>query len=256
MSYTVVIPARYNSSRLPGKPLLDIDGKSMVQRVWEQACKSAADTVVIATDDRRIWEVAQAFGAQAVMTSSEHPSGTARLQQVVSELSLAEDHIVVNVQGDEPLIPPSVIDQVADNLGATPQAAIATLCETIDSVEEVQNPNVVKVVTDHSGMALYFSRAAIPWPREYFALQPKGLPDTHVWLRHIGIYAYRVGFLHQYVGWNPAPLELVEQLEQLRALHNGVKIHVAPACEAVPCGVDTQMDLDSVRAIVAGSGGA
>ena len=254
MSYTVVIPARYNSSRLPGKPLLDIDGKPMIQRVWEQAQQSAADRVVVATDDRRIFDVVQAFGAEALMTSSEHPSGTDRLQEVVSELSLAEDHIVVNVQGDEPLIPPAVIDQVAGNLRATPKAAIATLCELIDCVEDVLNPNVVKVVTDDAGMALYFSRAAIPWPREHFASQLKGLPDTQTWLRHIGIYAYRVGFLHQYVDWNPAPLEIVEQLEQLRALHNGVKVHVAWADEAVPPGVDTQADLDAVRAIVTGNG--
>ena len=251
MSYTVVIPARYNSSRLPGKPLLDIGGKPMIQRVWEQACKSAANRVVIATDDKRIAQAAQAFGAEALMTSTDHPSGTDRLQQVVSELSLPEAHIVVNVQGDEPLIPPAVIDQVAKNLAATSHAGIATLCEPIESVDELLNPNVVKVVADDSSLALYFSRAAIPWPREHFASGVTGLPAQPGWFRHIGIYAYRVDFLHQYVRWQPSVLERTEQLEQLRALHHGVRIHVAQASDIVPAGVDTQSDLDKVRSVIA-----
>jgi len=251
MAFTVVIPARYGSTRLPGKPLLDIGGKTMVQRVWEQASRSAAEQVVIATDDERIGKVATGFGAQICMTDVDHPSGTDRLQQVAAQLGWPDEHIVVNVQGDEPLIPPVVIDQVAANLAANEQAGIATLSEGIGTLEELLNPNAVKVVSDARGMALYFSRATIPWPRDAFLRGPQVMPDTGQWSRHIGIYAYRTGFLHQYVSWTPAPLEQLEQLEQLRALYNGVGIHVAAALQPVPAGVDTQEDLVSVRARVA-----
>jgi 3-deoxy-manno-octulosonate cytidylyltransferase (CMP-KDO synthetase) len=252
MSYTVVIPARYGSTRLPGKPLLDIGGKPMIQRVWEQACGSSAGAVVVATDDERIAEAVESFGATACMTSTEHPSGTDRLQEVASKLGLGDDEIVVNVQGDEPLIPPAVIDQVADNLANNAQAGMATLCEPIEDVHTLTNPNVVKVVSDANGMALYFSRATIPWPRDAFARDASAMPARGEWFRHIGIYAYRTRFLHEYVTWQPAPLELLESLEQLRALYNGVGIHVAPARAEVPGGVDTQADLDAVRAMVAG----
>jgi 3-deoxy-manno-octulosonate cytidylyltransferase (CMP-KDO synthetase) len=248
MSFTVVIPARYGSSRLPGKPLLDIAGKPMIQRVWEQACQCGAEQVVIATDDERIEQTAKSFGARVCMTSSEHPSGTDRLQQVAKDLKLPSDHIVVNVQGDEPLMPAAVIDQVANNLQQNTSAAIATLCEPITDVEELRNPNAVKVVCDENGLALYFSRAAIPWPREHFASASSEMPTTGRWNRHIGIYAYRTEFLHQFVAWPPAPLEQLEQLEQLRALYHGVRIHVAQAAQKVPAGVDTQEDLDAVRA--------
>jgi 3-deoxy-manno-octulosonate cytidylyltransferase (CMP-KDO synthetase) len=248
MSFTVVIPARYGSTRLPGKPLLDIAGKPMVQRVWEQACCSAAGQVVIATDDARIADTAQAFGAQVCITSTEHPSGTDRLQQVAQEMGWPDDHIVVNVQGDEPLIPPVVIDQVALNLAGHAQAGIATLCEDITELDELINPNAVKVVSDARGMALYFSRAPIPWPRDAFAEGQQLMPGQGHWYRHIGIYAYRTGFLHQYVTWQPAPVEQLEHLEQLRALHNGVGIHVARASQSVPGGVDTEEDLKAVRA--------
>jgi 3-deoxy-manno-octulosonate cytidylyltransferase (CMP-KDO synthetase) len=251
MSFTVVIPARFGSTRLPGKPLLEIGGKPMVQRVWEQASLSAAGQVVIATDDARIADAAATFGAQCCLTSSEHPSGTDRLQEVAAQLQLPEDHIVVNVQGDEPLIPPGVIDQVADNLSANSDAGISTLCEPIEDIETLLNPNVVKVVSDVRGMALYFSRATIPWPRDEFAAAPDTMPGRGNWFRHIGIYAYRTSFLHEYVTWTPAPLEQLESLEQLRALYNGVGIHVAPAIAAVPGGVDTQYDLDAVRKLVA-----
>jgi len=252
MTYTVVIPARYGSTRLPGKPLLEIHGKPMVQWVWEQAKRSAAERVVIATDDARIVDIAEAFGAQVRMTSPHHPSGTDRLQQVVAELSLSKDHIVVNVQGDEPLIPPQVIDQVANNLARHPQAGIATLCEDINSIEDLTNPNVVKVVSSAQGMALYFSRAPIPWPRDAFMQGPVSLPANGAWYRHIGIYAYRTSFLHQFVSWPVAPQEQLESLEQLRALHNGVSIHVDQAMQRVPAGVDTADDLDLVRRLLQG----
>ena len=254
MSFTVVIPARYGSTRLPGKPLLDIAGKPMVQRVWEQASRSAASRLVIATDDTRIRDVAQGFGAQVCMTSSEHPSGTDRLQQVAREMGWDDEQIVVNVQGDEPLIPPAVIDQVAANLATRPQAGTATLCEPLETLEELLNPNAVKVVADREGMALYFSRAPIPWPRDAFAQSREAMPSEGQWQRHIGIYAYRTRFLHQYVTWQPAPLELLESLEQLRALYNGERIHVAPAVQPVPGGVDTQQDLDAVCASLGAAG--
>jgi len=248
MSYTVVIPARYASTRLPGKPLLDIAGKPMIQRVWEQARLSAARDVVIATDDERILKAAQGFGAEVCMTSADHPSGTDRLQEVAAHYAWSDQQIVVNVQGDEPMIPPAVIDQVAANLAAQADASIATLCERISDIDELLDTNAVKVVFDHEGMALYFSRATIPWPREPFKSGQQAMPSQGSWYRHIGIYGYRTGFLHQYVSWQPAPLEQLEQLEQLRALYNGVGIHVAPALERVPSGVDTQADLDGVRA--------
>ncbi|TDG13993.1 3-deoxy-manno-octulosonate cytidylyltransferase [Seongchinamella unica] len=246
MSFAVVIPARYGSTRLPGKPLLDIVGKPMIQRVWEQALGAGASQVVVATDDSRIQQVAQDFGAEVCMTSPDHPSGTDRLQEVAALRGWDDEQIVVNVQGDEPLIPPALIGQVAANLAANPAAAIATLSEPVRGLEELRNPNAVKVVADARGMALYFSRATIPWPREAFADPTVDMPAGD-WYRHIGIYAYRAGFLHRYVGWAPAPLEQLEQLEQLRALYHGERIHVAPACEAVPAGVDTAEDLEAVR---------
>ena len=252
MSYTVVIPARYGSTRLPGKPLLEMRGKPMIQLVWEQASATKADRVVVATDDSRILEAGQTLGAEVCMTSAEHRSGTDRLQQVVEMLGLPMDHIVVNVQGDEPLIPPQVIDQVAVNLGNNSQAGIATLCEEISTVEDLNNPNVVKVVRDAQGMAMYFSRAPIPWPRDTSLKEQGPLPERGQWHRHIGIYAYRTQFLHQFINWSPAPQEQLESLEQLRALHNGTGIHVDVACQSVPGGIDTEKDLALVRRLIAG----
>ncbi len=251
MSFSVVIPARYASTRLPGKPLLDLAGLPMIERVWRQARQSAAARIVIATDDLRIREVAEAFGAEVCMTRPEHPSGTDRLQEVARLLELAEDAILVNVQGDEPLIPPAVINQVAANLAAHGDCGVATVCAPIHDSSELHNPNAVKVVCDARGRALFFSRAAIPWPRDSFAADPGAMPAGGHWYRHIGIYAYRVGFLHRYVSWPPAPLEQIEQLEQLRALYHGVAIHVAPAAAPVPAGVDTAADLAAVNALLA-----
>jgi 3-deoxy-manno-octulosonate cytidylyltransferase (CMP-KDO synthetase) len=250
MSFTVVIPSRYGSSRLPGKPLLDIVGKPMIQRVWEQAIQSDASDVVVATDDERIQTVVEGFGARCCMTSPSHPSGTDRLEQVVTELGLAGGEIVVNVQGDEPLIPPEVINQVAASLRSHPEASMSTLCEPIETVEDLTNPNVVKVVSDESGRALYFSRAPIPWPRDAFAADPDSMPEQGRWYRHIGIYAYRAAFLQRYVTWSPAPQEVLESLEQLRALHNGEHIQVAEAVGFVPPGVDTQEDIDAMRQLL------
>ncbi len=249
MSFSVVIPARFASTRLPGKPLADIAGKPMVQRVYEQAKKSAADRVIIATDDQRIVEVATGFGAEVCMTKASHESGTDRLQEVVSQLGLADEHIVVNVQGDEPMIPPAVIDQVAANLEAGSEAGIATLVEKIHALEDVFNPNVVKTVIATNGQALYFSRAPVPWFRDGFSKEGQQLPVGVNYYRHIGIYAYRVSFLHQFVQWPASSLERVEKLEQLRALENGVAILASESCETIPAGIDTEQDLIAVRAM-------
>lgn len=248
--FTVVIPSRFASTRLPGKPLLLIAGKPMIQHVWEQASKSSAQRVVVATDDARIEEACKGFGAEVVMTREDHNSGTDRLAEVAGKLGLASDAIVVNVQGDEPLIPPSVIDQVAANLAAHPEARMATLAEPIEDVQALFNPNVVKVVSDLNGLALTFSRATLPWAREAFAQHPDVLPADVPFRRHIGIYAYRAGFLQDFVAWGPCWLENTEALEQLRALWHGVRIHVADALIAPPTGVDTPEDLERVRRLL------
>ena len=249
-AFTVVIPARFASTRLPGKPLQMIAGKPMVQHVWEQARKSSAQQVVIATDDARIVEACQAFGADVLLTRADHNSGTDRLAEVAAALGLAADAIVVNVQGDEPLIPAVIIDQVALNLANNPQAGIATLAEPIDDVAALFNPNVVKVVADKSGLALTFSRAPLAWARDAFAVSRDALPAGVPYRRHIGIYAYRAGFLQDFVAWGPCWLEDTECLEQLRALWNGVRIHVADALQAPPAGVDTVEDLERVRRLL------
>lgn len=251
MSFTLVIPARYASTRLPAKPLKEIAGKTMIQHVYERACESNATRIIVATDDTRIESVAKSFGAQVCMTSVTHASGTDRLQEVVKQLGLADEEIVVNVQGDEPLIPPQVINQVARNLAAMKDASMATLSEPIHSLADFRNPNVVKVVADSRGRALYFSRAPIPWPRDHFAdADVQTLPAHFPCERHIGIYAYRVALLHKFVGWQPAPLEKIESLEQLRVMWNGELIHVAEAEVAVPGGVDTEEDLQRVKALL------
>jgi len=248
--FHVIIPARYASTRLPAKPLKVIAGKPMIQWVYEAALLSAADKVYVATDDVRVAEAVHGFGGQVCMTSSAHESGTDRLQEVVSQLRLPDDAIVVNVQGDEPLIPPAVINQVAANLATCEGASLATLSEPIHRVADCFNPNIVKVVCGQSGLALYFSRAPIPWSRDTYATDSPLLPDAGLVQRHIGIYAYRVALLYQFVRWPVAALEAVEKLEQLRVLANGYRIHVAEACTPVPGGVDTVEDLERVRSVL------
>ncbi|WP_294883205.1 3-deoxy-manno-octulosonate cytidylyltransferase [uncultured Gilliamella sp.] len=251
MSFTVIIPARYASSRLPGKPLADIHGKPMIIRVMEQAQKSSASRVIIATDNQQVFDVVQSYGGEVVLTSDKHNSGTERLAEVINTFQLADDEVIVNVQGDEPLIPPIIIDQVADNL-VKYKTGMATLAVPIVSVEEAFNPGAVKVVMDKDGYALYFSRATIPWERDRFAqLSEQNKLDSigDFYLRHIGIYAYRAGFIRQYIQWAPSALEQIEMLEQLRVLWYGEKIHVAVAKQAPAIGVDTQEDLDKVRAL-------
>lgn len=241
MTFTAIIPARYASTRLPGKPLLDIAGKPMLQHTWERALSSGASRVIIATDDSRIQSAAEGFGAEVVMTADSHQSGSDRICEVVNKIQLADSEIVINVQADEPLLPPEAIDQVAASLRVRQDYGIATLCERVLSEAEYIQPSSVKVVMDSDGKALYFSRAPIP----------AGTALPAECYRHIGIYAYRVGVLRQFVSWPVATMEAVERLEQLRALYNGVAIHVSLAPTQIPPGVDTQADLDAVREALA-----
>ena len=241
MRYKVVIPARYESERLPGKPLLEIEGKPMLQLTWEKACGSSAEQVIIATDDARVAEAAKKFGANCVMTSRSHRSGTERLHEVALLSNWSAETVVVNVQGDEPLIPFDAIDLVANNLFANPRAGIATLCEKIVREQEHSDPNAVKVVFSRDGFAHYFSRACIPHT---------GASNTPDRYRHIGIYAYRVEILDQFVSWPVSDLEATENLEQLRALNNGVRIHVDRWEQPMPAGVDTPEDLEALRQLL------
>lgn len=246
MAFSVIIPARYQSSRLPGKPLLDIGGKPMIQWVYERSCEIGAEQVIVATDDERIADIVKGFGGRFCMTRSDHQSGTERLGEVVDSLQLAEDHIVVNVQGDEPMIPSANIAQVAKLLASKPAAPMATLAVPIDENMDIDNPNAVKVVCDKDGHALYFSRAPIPFDRDGFHRGSiEKLQENY--LRHIGIYAYRAGFIRQYLQMEESPLEHIEALEQLRVLWHGEKIAVAVAAHNPPAGVDTQADLERIR---------
>ena len=247
MSFTVLIPARYASSRLPGKPLADLGGKPMVVRVAERARESGARRVVIATDDPRIEAAAAAHGAPAVMTRPDHASGTDRLAEAALLLGLPDDEIVVNVQGDEPLLDPALMRRVAAALAAHADAAIATACHPIDRADEAFNPNIVKVVLDARNYALYFSRAPIPWARASFGAAQPTLPAGLPLYRHCGLYAYRVAFLRQFPTLAIAPIEMFEALEQLRALWHGHRIIVEIAHGTPAPGVDTPEDLARVR---------
>ncbi|WP_162286231.1 3-deoxy-manno-octulosonate cytidylyltransferase [Pantoea stewartii] len=245
MSFIAIIPARYASTRLPGKPLVDIHGKPMVVHVMERARESGASRVIVATDHPEVARAVEAAGGEVCMTRADHHSGTERLAEVIEKYQFADDQIIVNVQGDEPMIPADIVHQVAANL-AQADAGMATLAVPITDAEEAFNPNAVKVVMDARGYALYFSRATIPWDRERYAQSREQIGDTL--LRHIGIYAYRAGFIRRYISWEPCPLEQIELLEQLRALWYGEKIHVAVAKTIPGVGVDTPEDLTRVRA--------
>lgn len=251
MSFRVVIPARYASTRLPGKPLLDIAGKPMLQHVWERAMASGAERVIIATDDARIATAAEGFGAEVCMTDARHGSGTERLAEVAGSLGDADEQVYVNMQGDEPLLPPALVRQAADDLLAHADADIATLASRIEDADTLFDSAAVKVVCDARGYALYFSRAPVPWHRDGFADGARSLPDGVHYLRHIGLYAYRVGYLRVHAGLPVGAAERAESLEQLRALHAGRRIHVAEALQAPGPGVDTARDLERVRARLA-----
>ena len=227
MSFVVIIPARYASTRLPGKPLVDINGKPMIVHVLERARESGAERIIVATDHEDVARAVEAAGGEVCMTRADHQSGTERLAEVVEKCAFSDDTVIVNVQGDEPMIP-------------------ATLAAPIHNAEEAFNPNAVKVVLDAEGYALYFSRATIPWDRDRFAKDLETVGDN--FLRHLGIYGYRAGFIRRYVTWQPSPLEHIEMLEQLRVLWYGEKIHVAVAQEVPGTGVDTPEDLERVRA--------
>lgn len=243
----IVIPARYASSRLPGKPLADIVGKPMIEHVWLRAKEAAheGDEIIIAADDERIIEAANAFGADVVKTRTDHESGTDRIAEVAEICGWADDEIVVNLQGDEPLMPPALVRLAGDALAKLPDAALATASCKIHRQEDVSNPNIVKVVSDSKGMAMYFSRSPLPYDRA-------GEIDISRfnYQRHLGLYAYRVATLKTLSNLPPAPTEQLEQLEQLRALHAGMKIYVEEIAEAPPHGVDTEADLEAVRKVM------
>ena len=251
-TFSVIIPARFASSRLPGKVLLDLAGKPLLWHVYRRAVESGARRVIIATDDVGVQAAALAFGAQVEMTSADHASGTDRIAEVVARLGLTDEEIVVNLQGDEPLMPAAVILQVAERLATDPGAAIATVCERITEARDTFDPAVVKVVTDAGGRALYFSRAPIPWDRAGFSSDGANVwPTAQAYYRHVGLYAYRVGFLKTYSALPPCELERTECLEQLRALHHGARILVDEAVAPSGFGIDTIADLERVRRLLA-----
>jgi 3-deoxy-manno-octulosonate cytidylyltransferase (CMP-KDO synthetase) len=254
-NFKVVIPARYGSTRLPGKPLVEIAGKPLVRHVYERARASAATEVVVATDDERVRDACEAFGADAVLTDSGHQSGSDRIAEVIARRGWPDDAMVVNLQGDEPCMPPALIDQVARDLAEHRSAGMATLAHPIGDTETLFDPHVVKVVTNAAGFALYFSRAPIPWHRDEFGRGKRALPQTVPFLRHIGLYAYRAEFLRRFVGWPAAPLELAESLEQLRCLWHGEPIHVSVVDLEPGPGVDTAADMQRAAAFLARQAG-
>ena len=248
--FKAVIPARYGSSRLPGKPLLKIAGKTMVRRVYENAITSGADEVIVAADDARIIDEIERFGGNAILTSTSHRSGTDRIAEVAQKRDWAADTIIVNLQGDEPGIGAALIRDVAMALYEHPAAGIATMSTPIHTANDLFNPNVVKVICDSDNLALYFSRAPIPWDRDTFQTdfsRNLEISETHTYLRHLGLYAYRVGALLQISAAPPSSIELLESLEQLRAMHMGIRIHVTTIDEAPGHGVDTPEDLARVE---------
>ena len=245
MTYTVIIPARLASTRLPDKPLADLGGKPMVVRVAERASQSKAGSVVVATDHPDIVAACSEHGVEVRMTRADHPSGTDRIAEVAAHLELPPDAVIVNVQGDEPLIDPALIDACAALIG--PGVPMATAAHPIDAIDDVFNPNVVKVVLDSAGHALLFSRAPIPWHRDAFGSEPRLMPPAYAPLRHIGFYAYRQDFLQRYPSLPQSPIEQIEALEQLRVLWNGFRIAVHRTASAPHAGVDTPEDLARVR---------
>ncbi len=248
--FKVVIPARYGSTRLPGKPLLDIAGKPMIQHVCEKALQAEAEQVIVATDDERIYTAVNDLGLEAVMTDASHQSGTERIAQVAEIMQWPDDVVIVNLQGDEPLIPPAYIHDVASVLMTQQRADMSTLAARVIDRQEIFNANAVKVVLDAEDYALYFSRAPIPWHRESF---PDAMPDWRhdmPYYRHIGMYAYRVAFLKRYCQWPASPLEKIESLEQLRVLWHGETLKVKVVDKIPEAGVDTEEDLARINRLL------
>ena len=248
--YKIVIPARYASSRLPGKPLIDLAGKAMIQHVYERALQAGASEVVVATDDQRIAEVAERFGADVVMTSPDHENGTERIAEVVRIRGWSEDTVVVNLQGDEPLIPRSLIELTAAGLLENPDAGMSSVCTPVTTAHDAFDPNVVKVVLNERHFAMYFSRAPIPWDRDLYRESREEVTGRMPVYRHIGMYGYRVSFLNAYEKMAPCAIELTESLEQLRALWYGVGIHMSVIDQAPGHGIDTPADVERVTAIL------
>lgn len=251
MSFQVIIPARYASTRLQGKPLMDIHGRPMVYWTWQQAMKSGAQRVVIATESLQVQQVCEAFGAEVCLTSDLHQSGTERIAEVIDQLKIHDDQILVNLQGDEPMLAPDLIHQVAQALEGRHDVFMSSLCEPIDDIETLFNPHAVKVSRDVNHFAINFSRAPLPWARDEFAQQPKVMPQHWAYKRHIGLYAYRAGFVKRYVAWPECALEQVERLEQLRVLWHGERILVEDAQQEAGPGVDTLEQLNKVRQLMA-----
>lgn len=249
MSYHIVIPARMASQRLPGKPLAMIGGVTLIEHVYRRANASSASSAVVATDSTEILEACKAFGARAVMTSASHSSGSDRIAECADLVGWGDDTLIVNLQGDEPLMPAACLDQAARLLYEHASASAASLYHAITSASEACDPNAVKVVTGTDGMALYFSRSAIPFPRDFGSIEAAANAGFS-WKRHVGLYAYRAGALRAFTGMEPTPLELAEKLEQLRFLETGRQIVMAEACEAIPAGVDTPEDLERVRGLL------
>jgi len=246
--YKIVIPARYGSSRLPGKPLIELAGKPMIQHVYERAQETGIKDIVIATDDQRIFDVAESFGANVVMTSVDHENGTERIAEVANMFSWGDEDVIVNVQGDEPLIPKALIELTASGLLENSEAGMSSLCTPIHDAQDTFDPNAVKVVLDNSGFAMYFSRAPIPWDRDLYKSGQNSITQIAPVYRHIGMYGYRVSFLKQYANMEATALEQAECLEQLRALCYGVKIHMGVIDQPPGHGVDTQEDVKRVEA--------
>lgn len=250
MSFKVIIPARYESSRLANKILQDIAGKSMLEHVYERACESGAEQVLIATDHEKVIEVAEGFGAQTVLTASDHVSGTERLCEAIDAIDCDDDDIIIGLQADEPLIPPALLCDLANELEEHPLVKVASVCEQLKNLKGLFDPNTVKVILNKRSQAVYFSRAPIPWDRSTF--QDQNIAKLTAWhYRHIGLYAYRAGFLRQYVEWPQSPLEQLESLEQLRILWNGMRIHMhVTKRKNIGFGVDTAEDLARMRNLI------
>ena len=246
-NYKIVIPARYSSSRLPGKPLIELCGKPMIQHTYERALETGVKDIVIATDDQRIYDVAIGFGADVVMTNPAHENGTERIAEVAEIKGWDKDDVLVNLQGDEPLVPKALIEQTAQGLLLNPEAGISSICTQIEHAEDAFDPNVVKVVLDCRGFAMYFSRAAIPWDRDLYKNGQDNITKQMPAYRHIGMYGYRVSFLQEYTRMSQCPIEQVECLEQLRALWYGVKIHMGVTTTPPGHGVDTPADIERVE---------
>jgi len=247
MEFRVIIPARFESTRLPGKVLIDIKGKPMVQHVYERAVESGAEHVLVATDDQRVVDAVESFGGNVCLTSSEHQSGTERLAEAVEALDCEDDEVIIGLQADEPLMPADVIRQLAESLDEHDNVKIASICQPITDESELFDPHSVKVVLNRRHFAMYFSRAPIPWDRDSFSDPATAKPTDHHF-RHVGIYGYRASFLREYVDWSDSPIETMESLEQLRILWHGGRILMNISKKVIPPGVDTQADLKKAAA--------